>query len=259
MGVNGIYGLSGSGLDIESMVKVGMMSKQSQYDKMQQSYTKNEWKKNAMVDLYNEIQTFNMSTLSQYKMSNNMNAHGAESSNSAIKVTANANAPLMRHTVEVGAAATNAYLVGTQSPKRLGDAASTSTQLKDALFANLEASGNNVTYKDSSGTTQTVSKNDVAFQFNVSDGVNGGTTSSNASAVTAIADTGVAEGTEHTIRVTRLASNAAVSSSQISRVNVDADSNSSNALKDLLFKSDLVRNADFLRHYVGYNSGNCRN
>ena len=26
MGVNGIYGLSGSGMDIESMVKVGMMS-----------------------------------------------------------------------------------------------------------------------------------------------------------------------------------------------------------------------------------------
>ena len=38
MGVNGIYGLSGSGLDIESMVKVGMMGKQSQLDKMQQKY-----------------------------------------------------------------------------------------------------------------------------------------------------------------------------------------------------------------------------
>ena len=32
MGVNGIYGLSGSGLDIESMVKVGMLGKQSEYD-----------------------------------------------------------------------------------------------------------------------------------------------------------------------------------------------------------------------------------
>ena len=36
MGVNGIYGLSGSGMDIESMVKVGMMSKQNEYDKMAQ-------------------------------------------------------------------------------------------------------------------------------------------------------------------------------------------------------------------------------
>ena len=29
MGVNGLYGLSGSGLDIESMVKAGMLSKQN--------------------------------------------------------------------------------------------------------------------------------------------------------------------------------------------------------------------------------------
>ena len=34
MGVNGLYGLSGSGLDIESMVKAGMLTKQNQYDKM---------------------------------------------------------------------------------------------------------------------------------------------------------------------------------------------------------------------------------
>ena len=45
MGVNGIYGLSGSGLDVESMVKVGMLSKQNELDKMQQKYTLNEWKK----------------------------------------------------------------------------------------------------------------------------------------------------------------------------------------------------------------------
>ena len=36
MGANGIYGLSGSGLDIESLVKMGMMKKQNQYDKMYQ-------------------------------------------------------------------------------------------------------------------------------------------------------------------------------------------------------------------------------
>ena len=30
MSTNGIYGLSGSGIDVESMVKVGMKTKQSQ-------------------------------------------------------------------------------------------------------------------------------------------------------------------------------------------------------------------------------------
>ena len=34
MSTRGIYGLSGSGIDVDSMVKVGMMTKQSQYDKM---------------------------------------------------------------------------------------------------------------------------------------------------------------------------------------------------------------------------------
>ena len=83
MGVNGIYGLSGSGLDIESMVKVGMMSKQNEYDKMQQNYTLNEWKKEAYLDVYNKIQTYSTSTISQYKLQSNMNSRTATSSNAA--------------------------------------------------------------------------------------------------------------------------------------------------------------------------------
>ena len=44
MGVNGIYGLSGSGIDVESMVKVGMMTKQNEYDKMYKKEVKDEWR-----------------------------------------------------------------------------------------------------------------------------------------------------------------------------------------------------------------------
>ena len=169
MGVNGIYGLSGSGLDIESMVKVGMMSRQSQYDKMQQQYTKNEWTKTAYVDIYSKVQTFNNSTLSQYKMSANMNARGAESSNSAVKVTANASAAAMTHHVNVTNSATNAYLIGENSIVRKGDS-QTTTQLKDALFKNLNRSGNSVYYTDDDGETQTAKATDVAFKFTVGDG-----------------------------------------------------------------------------------------
>ena len=52
MGANGIYGLSGSGLDIESLVKMGMMNKQKQYDKMYQNEMKQEWLKEAYVGVY---------------------------------------------------------------------------------------------------------------------------------------------------------------------------------------------------------------
>lgn len=126
MGVNGIYGLSGSGLDIESMVKMGMMSRQSQYDKMQQTYTKNEWKKEAYIGVYDKITEYNTSTLAKYKYTDSTNLRSATSSNSDIKVTANASAPAMNHTITVKNTATSAYLLGTQ--------ALTSTKLTDLGF-----------------------------------------------------------------------------------------------------------------------------
>ena len=58
MGANGIYGLSGSGLDIESLVKMGMMNKQKQYDKMYQNEMKQEWLKEAYVGVYDSMKTF---------------------------------------------------------------------------------------------------------------------------------------------------------------------------------------------------------
>ncbi|MBR4641884.1 MAG: flagellar filament capping protein FliD [Selenomonadaceae bacterium] len=142
MGVNGIYGLSGSGMDIESMVKVGMMSKQNEYDKMAQKYTKNEWMKADYLELSSKITTFNASTLSQYKMSNTMNAKSAESTSSAVSVMANSNAPLMSHKVEVEKLSSNAYLLSTGKLTRYDgngnvDSDSTSIELKNILFKSL--------------------------------------------------------------------------------------------------------------------------
>ena len=58
MGVNGIYGLSGSGLDIESLVKMGMMNKQNQYDKMYQNQMWQTFRKEAYNDVYKDLTTF---------------------------------------------------------------------------------------------------------------------------------------------------------------------------------------------------------
>lgn len=112
MGVNGLYGLSGSGLDIESMVKAGMLSKQNQYDKMYKKEVKNEWLKQGFNEIYTSLNTFKYSTLSDYKMQSNMSAMNAESSDtSAVKVTANGAAVAMTHNVEVESLSTNAYLL----------------------------------------------------------------------------------------------------------------------------------------------------
>ncbi|MBE8952706.1 MAG: flagellar filament capping protein FliD [Quinella sp. 1Q7] len=148
MGVNGIYGLSGSGLDIESMVKVGMMSKQNEYDKMAQKFTKNEWTKAAYLELNSSITTFNASTLSQYKMSSTMNAKTAESTSSGVKVTANASAGIMTHQVTVNSLSSNAYLIGTNSMQRYAitstTASQTSVNLADVLFSRLDVDSNGV-------------------------------------------------------------------------------------------------------------------
>lgn len=112
MGVNGLYGLSGSGLDIESMVKAGMLSRQNQYDKMYKKEVKNEWLKQGFNEIYTSLNTFKYSTLSDYKMQSNMSAMNAESSNtSAVKVTANGAAVAMTHNVTVNSLSTNAYLL----------------------------------------------------------------------------------------------------------------------------------------------------
>jgi flagellar hook-associated protein 2 len=171
MGVNGIYGLSGSGLDIESMVKVGMMSKQNEYDKMAQKYTTNEWTKNALIEINNQITTFNMSSLTDYKLSSKMNARNATSSNeAAVTATANATSAIMSHKVSVNSLSHNAYLIGsnrisdiiantqyyssthtvTDAEKAEAETLASTANLKDILFQNLTY---NATTDSITGTT----------------------------------------------------------------------------------------------------------
>ena len=110
MSVQGIYGLSGSGIDVDSMVKVGMLSKQNEYDRLYKKEVKNEWLKEAYANLYSDLATFNNSTMSSYKMSSATNPHSATSTNTgAVTATANADAAEMSHTVKVSATASNAY------------------------------------------------------------------------------------------------------------------------------------------------------
>ena len=171
MGVNGIYGLSGSGLDIESMVKVGMMSKQNEYDKMAQKFTKNEWTKAAYLDVYSTVNTFNTSTLSQYKMSANMNAKTADSSSSAVKVSANASAGIMSHKVEVDELSSNAYLVGVDSVTRKNTSAQSSIKLADAIFnSSMTDNGDGTVTVDNGSGATTHNLDDVAFKFTLTDG-----------------------------------------------------------------------------------------
>ena len=134
----GIYGLSGSGIDVDSMVKMGMMTKQNQYDKLYKQEVKNEWTKEAYSDMYNSLNTFNSSTLYNYKLSSTSSPMSAVSSNTSVATAAaNADAASMSHTVNVSATASNAYLLTNGSIDRANTSstsANKSIYLKDILF-----------------------------------------------------------------------------------------------------------------------------
>ena len=183
MGVNGIYGLSGSGMDIESMVKVGMISRQKQYDKMQQQYTKDEWMKQAYNDIYAKLTTFNNSTLSPYKMESTMNAKQATTTSDAITVSANGAAPTVNHKISVNELSSAAYLISTNKLTRYDSSSNSTTEdqtsikLADVMFQGLQKNVSEGTTKanvhaigDDSTETNLHALNETAFSLQISDG-----------------------------------------------------------------------------------------
>ena len=174
MGTNGIYGLSGSGLDVESLVKMGMLNKQNQYDKMEQKKIYETWQKEAYNGVYKDIGNY-YNSLSTYKMQSNMNAMQASSNNtSAVSATANGAAAAMNHTISVSDVASNAYLQSKEGVTRDGGTIATSTYLRDVIFKKVEtgkdAQGNysyDVTFAD--GTKKSVNGSDIAISLTIQD------------------------------------------------------------------------------------------
>ena len=137
-GAKGIYGLSGSGLDVESLVRVGMISEQKKYDRIYKKEVETEWRKEAYANVYDKVNTFK-SRMSDYRLSSMTKPMTTTSSLAdAVTATANANAGVMSHNVEVTQAAANAYLMTTAGQKihRTNTGAPTgSVKLKDVAYA----------------------------------------------------------------------------------------------------------------------------
>lgn len=185
MGVNGIYGLSGSGLDIESLVKMGMKGKQNQYDKMYKREMTNEYTKTALNEVYNKVNTYNLSELTNYKKQSDMAAKSAASSDDkTVTVSANGAAAVMSHTVSVQSLASNAYLVSNAPITRSYQAhpgdpnppdKSQSIELADIAFKRIEDAGTSasgtkqyhVFYAD--GTGAIVDEGDTAIELDLKD------------------------------------------------------------------------------------------
>ena len=166
----GIYGLSGSGIDVDSMVRMGMMTKQNEYDKMYKQEVKNEWIKEAYADMYNSLNTFNSSTLYDYKLSSTTSPMSATSSNSTVATAvANADAAIMSHTVNVEKTASNAYLLTADKITRANTNLSDSIYLKDILFD--KDTQDSLTAEISGSSEEAAKKADSALvSFDIADG-----------------------------------------------------------------------------------------
>ena len=179
MGANGIYGLSGSGLDIESLVKMGMMNKQNQYDKMYQTQLKQTWVKEAYNTVYTDVKAFKES-MSTFKMQSNMSAMQATSSNNdVVSVTANGAAAAMNHKITVEQVASNAYLMTANGEKidraNTNTTAANSAYLKYVLFSGdatkttVDGQTSYIVKNDTTGKPETFKGSDVAISIEVQD------------------------------------------------------------------------------------------
>lgn len=182
MGANGIYGLSGSGLDIESLVKMGMMNKQKQYDKMYQNEMKQEWLKEAYVGVYDSMKTFK-NNMTDFKLQSNMSAMNATSTNEDIvSVSANGAAAAMSHKVSVSQVASNAYIMtgmkddgsGNKVPATIdfaSDANPGKNYLMDVMYSDVQTTDNGdgtYSYK-LNGSPTSVNGSDVAIKLTLKD------------------------------------------------------------------------------------------
>ena len=177
MGANGIYGLSGSGLDIESLVKMGMMNKQKQYDKMYQNEMKQEWLKEAYVGVYDSMKTFK-NNMTDFKLQSNMSAMNATSTNEDIvSVSANGAAAAMSHKVSVSQVASNAYIMTGMkdgSPAEITFANSSNpgkNYLMDVMYSDVQTTDNGdgtYSYK-LNGSSTSVNGSDVAIKLTLKD------------------------------------------------------------------------------------------
>lgn len=105
--MSGIYGLSGSGMDIDAMVKSLMKAPQMKYDSLQQKETLLEWKKADYNTMYTGINDFRTNTVFNNKLQSTLMPKKVTSTDETkVSVTANADAGNVNHSVNVTQLAT---------------------------------------------------------------------------------------------------------------------------------------------------------
>lgn len=141
------YGLSGSGMDVDQMVKDMMKARRASYDKMWQKKTQLEWKKADYNTMYTTLRDFRNTTAFNYKMQSTLIPKEVSSTaESAVTATANADAANVSHSINVTQLAEGAKLTSSD--------ALNSTTTKDTLENQFSVTADiyNITIKNGSAS-----------------------------------------------------------------------------------------------------------
>jgi len=96
------YGLSGSGMDIDQMVKDLMKARRTSYDKVGQKKTQAEWKKQDINTIYTLADDLRNKTIADFKKQTNLSPKQVTSTNETVaSATANADAANVSHSLIV--------------------------------------------------------------------------------------------------------------------------------------------------------------
>lgn len=113
--VGGTYGLSGSGIDVDSLVKKLMAGQQAKADALLQKKTVAQWQKTAYNTVYDNISNFR-ATVFKFKLESTLNPNKVTSSNTSVAtVTANAGATDVNHSLVVAQLADGVKLTSSAS------------------------------------------------------------------------------------------------------------------------------------------------
>ncbi|HWQ43602.1 MAG TPA: flagellar filament capping protein FliD [Desulfosporosinus sp.] len=118
--IGGTYGLSGSGMDIDAIVKNLMSREQAKADALLQKKTVAEWQKTAYNKVYDDISNFR-DTVFNFKLQSTLSPNKVTSSNTSVAtVTANSGAADVNHSLVVAQLADGVKLTSSASLSAAG-------------------------------------------------------------------------------------------------------------------------------------------
>ncbi|CVK21625.1 flagellar filament capping protein FliD [Sporomusa sphaeroides] len=163
------YGLSGSGMDVDQMVKDLMKARRTSYDKVWQQKTQVEWKKKDFNTLYTLTQDFRNKVVFDFRKQSSLQPKAVSSTNDlVVSATANGDAANVTHSLVVKRLAEGVTWTSSGSITDTGNGKSKESLVKqfDGITAgstlDFKINGKQIEVK----VTEETSLNDVVSQIN---------------------------------------------------------------------------------------------